>query len=146
MDAITLLRDDHKQVEVLFKAIDKGDLSVVPDVCAALTVHTFLEEKIFYPAVRKDAPDALDMLLESYEEHALVDSLVEQLRGLDDADESYPAKATVLTELVRHHVGEEEADLFPQVRAAMGRKELRELGERMLRQREALTDAVRATA
>lgn len=146
MDAITLLKDDHKQVESLFKAIDKGDTSVVPDVCAALTVHSFLEEKVFYPAVREGAPDTLDMLLESFEEHAIVDSLVEQLEATDEGDETYLAKATVLTELVRHHVGEEEDELFPKVREAMGRKDLQELGERMKEQRESFTESVRASA
>lgn len=58
MDAITMLRDDHKQVESMFKKIEKGDLGVVPEVCRSLTVHAAIEEEIYYPAVRAELEDA----------------------------------------------------------------------------------------
>lgn len=136
MDAITMLRDDHKQVEVLFKRIEKGDLAVVPDVCRALTVHAALEEEVFYPTVRAEVDDSDDVVLESVEEHRLVKRLVAELESGDPRSEEYGAKATVLVELVRHHVEEEEDELFPEVRATMGRKRLQELGATMRELRE----------
>ena len=131
MDAIVMLRDDHKTVEALFKKLEKDDLSVVPDICAALTQHAFIEEQVFYPAVRAEVDDSLDEVLEAVEEHHVVKVLIAELEDLDASDESYKAKATVLMELVRHHVEEEEGEMFPQVRSALGRKRLTEIGAAM---------------
>ena len=140
MDAITMLRDDHKLVESLFKRIEKGDLGVVPEVCRSLTVHTAIEEEIYYPAVRAEVDDTDDEILEAVEEHRLAKQLVSELEAGDPASEEYGAKATVLVELVRHHVREEEDELFPQVREALGRKRLQEIGEAMLARRAELED------
>ncbi|HET7902166.1 MAG TPA: hemerythrin domain-containing protein [Candidatus Nanopelagicales bacterium] len=131
MDAITMLRQQHREVEKLFKAVDKGDLSVVPEICAALTEHARIEEDVFYPAVRAEAPDELSIILESYEEHLIVKRLISELESMSSGDETYQAKATVLSENVRHHVKEEEDELFPAVRSALGRKRLTELAEEM---------------
>jgi hemerythrin superfamily protein len=131
MDAIVKLRDDHKRVEKQFKVLEKGDLSVVPEICRELTVHATLEETIFYPAVRTNVDDSQDEVGESVEEHHLVKILVSELEQTDPADETYRSKATVLMELVRHHVDEEETEMFPQVRAELGRKRLQELGDEM---------------
>ena len=131
MDAIVMLRADHKEVEALFKRLEKDDLGVVPDICAALTQHAFIEEQVFYPAVREDVEGALDDVLEAVEEHHLVKTLVGELTALEPSDETYKAKATVLMELVRHHVEEEEGEMFPEVRQALGRKRLTEIGEQM---------------
>ena len=131
MDAIVLLKNQHREVEKLFKTLARGDVSVVPEICDKLELHAELEESTFYPAVREDVPDEVGDVLESYEEHLIVKRLVEELRGLSSDDETYKAKATVLMELVRHHVREEEDDMFPAVRSALGRKKLTELGELM---------------
>ena len=131
MDAIVMLREDHKTVESLFKRLEKDDLSVVPDICAALTQHAFIEEEVFYPSVRAEVEGTLDDVLEAVEEHHLVKVLISELENLDPTDETYKAKATVLMELVRHHVEEEEGEMFPQVREALGRKRLGEIGEVM---------------
>lgn len=138
MDAIVLLRSQHRDVEKLFKAVDKGDLSVVPEICAALEEHARIEEDVFYPAVRDEVPDEVSTVLESLEEHLIVKRLVSELQSMDAHDDAYEAKATVLVENVRHHVREEEDELFPAVRSALGRKRLTELAELMQR------DAVRA--
>lgn len=141
MDAIVMLREDHKQVEQMFKLLDDDDLSVVPDICAALTVHAQIEEEIFYPAVRAEVEDVQEDIGEAVQEHHVVKVLIGELEGLTPDDEEYKAKATVLMELVRHHVEEEESELFPEVRSALGRKRLQELGE-VMRQRQAeLVDA-----
>ncbi|MEV0381519.1 hemerythrin domain-containing protein [Nonomuraea sp. NPDC050643] len=138
MDAIVLLKDDHKTVERLFKQFEKAGpkahkekQKIVGRVIDELTTHTFIEETIFYPAVREGAPDTDDHVLESVEEHHVVVWMLSELKKLDPADERYDAKMTVLMENVRHHVEEEEQDWFPKVREAMGRNRLRELGEQM---------------
>ena len=139
MDAIVLLRNDHKAVEALFKRLEKGDVTVVPEICASLTVHATIEEEEFYPAVRAEVDGELDDVLEAVEEHHVVKVLVAELDALDPSDETYKAKATVLMELVRHHVEEEETEMFPEVRHALGRKRLTEIGERLEKARAALT-------
>ncbi|GAA4052006.1 hemerythrin domain-containing protein [Nonomuraea soli] len=145
MDAIVLLKEDHKVVEKLFKKFEKaGDKAykdkrkLVDRIIFELTTHAYIEEEIFYPAARKRVPETTDHVLESVEEHHVVVWMLNELKGLDPKDERFDAKVTVLMENVRHHVEEEEKEWFPQVRAAMKRKELQELGERM---EKAKTDA-----
>lgn len=129
MDAIVLLKNDHKRVKALFKKLKSHDLSVVPDVCAELTVHAEIEEKIFYPAVRGEVEE-LDVD-EAYQEHHVAKVLIEELQAMSSEDEMYEAKAVVLMEMVEHHVEEEEGELFPEVRQAFGRKQLQELGQQL---------------
>jgi hemerythrin superfamily protein len=138
MDAIVLLKDDHKTVEKLFKEFEKaGDNAfktkrgIADKVIEELTVHTWIEEKIFYPAAREAVPATTDHVLESVEEHHVVLWMLSELAGLDPEDERFDAKMTVLMENVRHHVEEEEQEWFPKVRSAMGRNQLLELGERL---------------
>jgi hemerythrin superfamily protein len=138
MDAIVLLKDDHKTVEKLFKEFEKaGDgahkkkRDIVDKIIEELTTHAYIEEEIFYPAAREGAPDTVDHILESVEEHHVVVWMLSELREMDPEDERFVAKVTVLMENVRHHVEEEEEEWFPKVREAMGRNRLQELGERM---------------
>ncbi len=139
MDAIVMLRDDHKKVEQMFKAFEKGDLSVVPEFCEALTVHAAIEETVFYPAVRAEGGDAGEDIGEAVEEHHVVKILIEEIAQLSPDDEPYTSKATVLMELVRHHVKEEEDELFPKVRSELGRNRLLELGDEMTQLQQSLT-------
>src|SRR5205807_6075539 len=92
-----------------------------------LSIHAAIEEQVFYPAVREAAPDEKDLVLESLEEHHIVKWVLSELDGMVPSDERFTAKVTVLIENVRHHVEEEEGELFPEVRKAMKRKELEEL-------------------
>lgn len=141
MDAIVLLKEDHKTVEKLFKQFEKlekqdghdtkAKADLVAEMIKELTTHTFIEESIFYPAAKAASPDAKDEVLESVEEHHMVVWLLSELGGLDPEDESFDAKVRVLTENVRHHVEEEEGELFPQIRKLLGRKLLQDLGEQM---------------
>jgi hemerythrin superfamily protein len=138
MDAITLLKDDHKSVEKLFKKFeDAGDNALktkrrlVDQIIDELTTHAYIEETVFYPAAREAAPDTTAHILESIEEHHVVVWLLSELAGMDPADERFNAKVTVLIENVRHHVEEEEQDWFPQVRKVMGTNALREVGEEL---------------
>jgi hemerythrin superfamily protein len=138
VDAITLLKNDHKTVEKLFKTFEKaGDRApqtkakTVHQIIEELSVHAAIEEQIFYPAIRKEVPDTEGQVLESLEEHHIVKWVLSELDGMTPADERFDAKVTVLIENVRHHVEEEEKELFPTVRQAMGRKKLGEIGDAM---------------
>ncbi|MBV8559710.1 MAG: hemerythrin domain-containing protein [Acidimicrobiia bacterium] len=136
MDAVTLLRNDHKTVEALFKRFEKagpnahktkGDL--VDKIVEELSIHAAIEEQVLYPAAREAVPEASDDVLESLEEHHIVKWVLSELDGMDPTDERFQAKVTVLIENVRHHVEEEEGELFPELRKAMKRKELEDLAE-----------------
>jgi len=138
-DAIVLLKEDHKTVEKLFKQFEQADeealeekRKLVDSIIEELTVHAYIEEEIFYPAAREAVPETKDHVLESVEEHHVVVWMLSELLDLDARDETFDAKVTVLTENVRHHVEEEEDEWFPEVRSAMGRKQLQELGQRMI--------------
>jgi hemerythrin superfamily protein len=144
MDAITLLRDDHDTVRKLFKRFeDAGDNAhkekreIADKIIEELTVHTFIEEQLFYPAVAKlepqgsgDAPE--ELVKEAQEEHTQVKTLLAELEGMSPEDDYFDAKVTVVIDDVRHHAEEEEQEVFPKVRGAMGRKALQDLGQRML--------------
>ncbi|MFF5970382.1 hemerythrin domain-containing protein [Streptomyces sp. NPDC012769] len=147
MDGIVLLREDHKTVEKLFKEFERvGDdahdrkREIADAVIRELTAHAWIEERVFYPAAREAAPDTTDHVLESVEEHHVVLWMLSELTGLDPRDERFDAKMSVLMENVRHHVEEEEKEWFPDVRKAMGRKQLVALGERMAEERKSAPD------
>ncbi|CAN5644480.1 hemerythrin domain-containing protein [soil metagenome] len=138
-DAIVLLKQDHKEIKAVFSQFEKagknatkakGDL--VARMIRLLTVHTYIENEVMYPEVRRLLPDLEDDVLESYEEHHVADVLVMELLALSPDAERFDAKTTVLIENVTHHIEEEERDWFPKVRAGLGRKQLSELGERLL--------------
>jgi hemerythrin superfamily protein len=138
-DAIVLLKSDHKEIKAVFAKFEKagndatktkGDL--VSKIIELLTVHTYIENEVMYPAVREMLPDLEDDVLESYEEHHVADVLVTELAALSSDAERFDAKTTVLIETVTHHIDEEEKDWFPKVRAGLGRKQLAELGEQLL--------------
>ena len=136
MDAITLLKEDHRTVEQLFKRFEQaGDRAhvqkrqIVDRIIQELSVHAAIEEQVFYPVARTTVPDTEDIALESLEEHHVVKWLLADLVDMDPAQERFDAKVTVLIENVRHHVEEEENEFFPMVRKALGRNELADLGE-----------------
>jgi hemerythrin-like domain-containing protein len=138
-DAIVLLKEDHKEIRRLFREFEKaGDSAVkrkgkiVDQILEALTVHTYLENECMYPRVRELLPDLEDDVLESYEEHHVADVLCVELAAMDPQDERFDAKTTVLIENVSHHIDEEEQEWFPQVRAGLSRKQLQEIGARMI--------------
>jgi len=143
MDAIALLRNDHRAVERLFKEFEKAGprahktrRQVADRIIEELSVHAAIEEQVFYPAVREAVPETDDDVLEGLEEHHIVKWTLSEVDGMDPEHERFVPKMTVLMESVRHHVTEEEGDLFPTVRDAMTRKELADLGEIMARAKE----------
>lgn len=138
MDAITLLKNDHKTVERLFKRFEKATKSggesreaIVAEIIKELSVHAAIEEQVFYPAIRAEVDDVEDATLEALEEHHIVKWTLAELDGMTESHERFTAKVTVLMEAVRHHVEEEEGEMFPDVREALGRKRLAEIGAKM---------------
>ena len=125
-DAIALLMDDHKKVKAMFKAFEKlkkqdgngEEKSVlVRRICNELTIHTQVEEEIFYPAVRAAIVDH-DLMDEADVEHAGAKDLIAQLEGMKPGDDHYDAKVTVLGESIDHHVKEEHEEMFPKAKKA----------------------------
>src|SRR4051794_36096635 len=119
-DAIAVLTEDHRRVEDLFARFEKtGDgalkrrQDLVERITEALSMHASIEEDIFYPAARRFVAAAGDDVLEALEEHHLVKTTLAELESMDPSNERYRAKVTVLIENVRHHVEEEEGELFP---------------------------------
>jgi hemerythrin-like domain-containing protein len=141
MNAITLLTNDHAKVKKLL-----GDLEATSDRATAtrtklfdevkteLTVHEIIEEEIFYPAL-KAHPKAKSIVLEAFEEHNVVDTLMGELSELPVDDETWIAKFTVMKENIEHHVEEEEGEMFSKARSVFDRGELEDLGVRMERRK-----------
>ena len=123
-DALDLLKRDHDAVDKLFKRFEKleedeeGKGDCVAQICEALTMHASIEEEIFYPEVRRKLADDDDVMDEAEVEHDGIKRLVAELEGMSAGEELYDAKVTVLAEYVKHHVREEENEMFPKVRKA----------------------------
>jgi len=143
MDAITLLKDDHRSLERLFKRYEQaGDRAfvekraLVDRIIEELSRHAAIEEQLFYPVARATVPGTDDIALESLEEHHIVKWVLSELERMDPTDERFDAKVTVLIENVRHHVEEEETEFFPKVRDELGRNALGDLGDTMAKFKE----------
>jgi hemerythrin superfamily protein len=137
MDALSMLKKQHREVEGLFKKAEKAQdarmrRELVDQIVTKLEMHTKLEEEIFYPAVREVRnKKAEEMILEAYEEHAVVKLVLAKLPEADPEDERFHAKITVLMELVEHHVEEEEKEMF-KIAQKLGKEELLAIGEQMM--------------
>jgi hemerythrin-like domain-containing protein len=124
-EVLDLLITDHDKVKKLFDQFEKmkeeneqddeAKQLIVETVCAELTIHTQVEEEIFYPALR-EALDAEDLLDEAEVEHASAKQLISELAAMQPGDDLYDAKFTVLGEYVKHHIEEEEKELFPKAK------------------------------
>ena len=118
MKAIDLLKKQHKEVKGLFKKIEKaGDTrqrrQLMNEITTALEAHTAIEEELFYPAVKElGTKKAEEMVGEAFEEHHVVKLVLADLPNVAPDDERFEAKMTVLSELVEHHVEEEEIEMF----------------------------------
>lgn len=132
-DAIALLRADHRKVSGLFADYEKTNSSkkkkaLVAEICTELTVHAQIEEEIFYPAVKAALKDKL-LVPEATVEHSSVKDLIAQIEGVEPEGEVYDAKVKVLSEYVKHHVKEEQNEMFPKVKDSS--LDLVELGAQM---------------
>jgi hemerythrin superfamily protein len=116
-----MLKDDHKKVKGLFEeykdANSRKQKEIADTVIHELEVHAALEEELIYPAIREQI-DEDELMNEATEEHHLVHVLIGELKKLDANDEIFTAKFTVLGELIKHHVKEEEGEMFPKAQKA----------------------------
>ena len=141
MDAISLLKQDHRDVKALFREFqglgDRAESSrqkLFEAIDEALTLHTKIEERLLYPAVKERAnSDERLSVLESYEEHAVVKTLLKEIEKIDPSDETYRAKVKVVIDCVEHHVEEEEekGGLFDIARELLGQEALEAMAEQI---------------
>ena len=146
-DAIALLKEDHKKVKGLLSQLEKTTergadrrKTLLARIEEEITAHTTIEEEIFYPAYRDAVrkKDDRELYQEALEEHHVVDLVMPEIKEADPAGEVFGAKAKVLKELIEHHAEEEEKEMFPRARKALGAAELKELGARMAARKRAL--------
>ncbi|HZL20351.1 MAG TPA: hemerythrin domain-containing protein [Polyangia bacterium] len=134
MNAIELLKSQHRAVEKLFDQIDKAKTAgakqkLFDQLADSLAVHAAIEEHQFYPAARAKRTE--DMLFEALEEHVGIKRVIKDLMDIAADDPTFDAKIKVLSEQVEHHVGEEEKDLFPKVKKILSAQELDILAQNM---------------
>ena len=137
MNAITLLKEDHKTVKKLLKEGEdtteravKTREELFTKIKKEMEVHETIEEEIFYPAL-KEHPKAKDIVLEGYEEHHVVDTILSELEKVPVDDERWTAKFKVMKENIEHHIEEEEGDMFETAKKVFEDDELEQLGTRM---------------
>jgi hypothetical protein len=140
VSALELLKEDHQEVDGFFDEYetleDAGEKErLALKICLALTVHTQIEEEIFYPAAR-EAIEKSELIDEAIVEHASAKQLIAEIEEMDTGDELYDAKVKVLGEQVRHHVEEEEDELFPEIESS--ELDLEALGKKMAERKAAL--------
>jgi len=131
-----LLKNDHRAVLSLFKEIEDGvkgrqKKAIVTRIIRELSIHSAIEEQLFYPACREASPQLDKKVLESLEEHHVAKWLLSELESMGPEDERYAAKLFVLMENIRHHIKEEEEELFPMVRQQMDARKLKDLGDEL---------------
>jgi hemerythrin superfamily protein len=134
-DAISLLKADHRQVEDWFEQFEKARLDsrkteLAAKICLALQVHTQIEEEIFYPAFI-EATEEEDLHHEAIVEHAGAKDLIEQIEASGPEDDFFDAKVKVLSEMIKHHVKEEEQPGGMFAKAKQSDMDLKALGEQM---------------
>src|SRR5688572_24707288 len=132
-DATALLRADHKAVNELFDQYESLRSSakkkaLVTQICMELTVHAQIEEEIFYPSIQQVLKDK-GLIPEAIVEHQTLKALIAQIEGVEPDGEMFDAKVKVLSEYVRHHVKEEQNEIFP--KAKKSRLDLVEMGSRL---------------
>ena len=137
MDAVKLLKDDHKKVKDLFRQFEKARTAdrkkkIAEEAMHELEVHAEIEEEIFYPAAKAKADkEGKELVAEAVEEHHVVKVLIGELKAMREVNEQYEAKFTVLIENVEHHIEEEEGEMFTKARSVFDAAELDDLGRRM---------------
>ena len=148
LDAIALLKADHRQVEQWFSQFEKTNSAnkkqqLASNICAALTVHTSIEEEIFYPAFLRATGDQ-DMHHEAIVEHAGAKTLIAQIQDMSPSDDYFDAKVTVLSEMIKHHVKEEEQPGGMFAEAKKSAMDLRALAGQLLARKKQLQSTAEA--
>ena len=142
-DIYQVLKQDHQTVQKLFEQIEgtsdraqKSRLQLFEQLSGELLAHAHAEQEIFYRTLL-DLVEDRDMLLEAFEEHGVVETLIKDIEGCDPSEERWLAKVTVLKEMVEHHVEEEEKEMFRAAKKVLSAEEARELARRMQEQKSA---------
>lgn len=146
-DAIALLTEDHQRVRELLgemeetteRAVTKRE-ELLATIEQELEIHTKIEEEIFYPAFRAAAKkkDDKDLYYEALEEHHVVKMVMPEIKKTKPDSVEFGAKAKVLKDLVEHHAGEEEEEMFPRAKKLMDRAQLLALGQQMAQAKDSL--------
>jgi hemerythrin superfamily protein len=147
-DAVSMLMEDHKKVQKLFRDFDKAHEKqddgtceqIAQLVCAELEVHTTLEEELFYPAAREALGEEAELIDEAEIEHQSAKDLIADLRAMNATDQKFAPTFTVLAEYVRHHVKEEEGEIFPKAKKA--KVDMNSLGQEMQARKTQLMEEV----
>lgn len=139
MDAVSMLKQDHSKVKQLFQQFEEAEdtqtkKQIAQEAIKELKVHAALEEEVFYPAAREEI-DEEEKIDEAVEEHHVAKLLIAELSKMKPSDERFDAKFTVLAESVKHHIEEEESEMFPEVE---GELDTDSLGEKMAQRKQAL--------
>ena len=134
MDVLKFLEDEHDEVKQVFKKLEQAEGASATrlwnQLKSMLTLHEELEETYFYPQLKEER-NTEDLVLESYEEHHVMDVLIEEISQLEPSAENWQAKIKVLQENTEHHIEEEEGSLFPKVRKIWDTRKREEVGRQM---------------
>lgn len=137
MNAIELLKQDHKEAMGMIDELqtaDKGNTASTKQLFTqlkdALTLHTQMEEQVFYPALENHEETA-DMIQEAYSEHQDVDDLLAEMATMQAGNDDFMDRLTELRDSIEHHVGEEETEMFPKAERVLGDSRLQEMGRQM---------------
>jgi hemerythrin superfamily protein len=141
---IELLKEDHRNVKELFNKFENSEddsekEEIVQEAMQELVIHSTIEEEIFYPAAREyfgEKEEEKELMDEAKEEHHVVDLLMEELKDMSADDDGYFAKFTVLAENVKHHIKEEEEEMFPKLKGA--KEEMSNIAEELAQRKEEL--------
>jgi len=134
MDVLRLLEDEHDEAKSVFKKLEKADgqeaSRLWDQLKSMLTLHEEMEETLFYPQLKAEKPTE-DLILEAYQEHHVMDLLIDEISALEPADEAWQPKVKVLQENTEHHIEEEEGELFPKVRKIWDTAKRAQVGRQM---------------
>jgi hemerythrin superfamily protein len=136
LNALDLIKDDHDRLKKMFKrALDTDEpaarAALLQDIRAELLAHERVEEDLFYPALRAASEKAKDIVLEGYEEHHVIDTILDEMFDVPEDTDQWQAKLKVLQENLEHHIDEEEGEMFQRAKKSLSRDALEELGRKM---------------
>ncbi|MDQ6673880.1 MAG: hemerythrin domain-containing protein [Chloroflexota bacterium] len=133
-DVLKFLEDEHDEAKAVFKKLEKAEGATAAGLWTllkdVLSGHEEREETLFYPSLKKE-PAAKDLILEAYQEHHVMDLLIEEISHLEPSDEVWAPKIKVLQENTEHHIEEEEGELFPKVRKIWDAARREQVGRQM---------------
>lgn len=147
MNAIELLKQDHQEARSLMEQLENmgntttagnSNMDLFNQLKQALTLHTKIEEQVFYPAL-KSHDETADMIEEAFEEHRGVDELLAQMSGMNPSNPDFMDLLSELKDNVEHHVEEEENDMFPKAEQILGQSRLQEMGRQMQQMKQGMS-------